>query len=132
MRQTIISAIATAIGGIDGVKTVTDWYTDQITDSMLPLVNIQDKTESITQEGGINHHELAITVDIYDKRSGSDVRGLATDVMEAILDIDIATDINVEGFDLDREAESNSIFIATLHFMVRYSTDPETMEVTQC
>lgn len=134
MRQTIISTIATAISTIEAVKTVTDWYTDQITDTMLPLVNIKDTKEDITKEGGYNHHQLQVEIDIYDKRNSSDVRDLITDVIKVTNSsiLGIVTDVNIEGCELTREAEANSVYIATLHFVVSYSTNPETMEVVQC
>lgn len=132
MRDTIVGAIATAISTVKGIKTITDWYTDQITDSMLPLANILDKVDDISQEGGINHHTLTVEIDLYHKGTSSALRMMIDDIIEAmqLLKSSVVNDVNVERVAIDKESESNQVFIATITFTFNYS-DYNT-EVVQC
>lgn len=134
MRDTIVAAIATAISTVSGIKTITDWYTDQITDDMLPLVNILDKTDDITRDNNVNHHILTVVVDVYTNGSTTSLRGYINEIAKAVQLIKslVVNDVIFEQATIEKESESNTILIGSLTFSVFYTTNPETMEAIQC
>lgn len=133
MRDTIVGAIATAISTVKGIKTITDWYTDQITDDMLPLVNILDKSDDIVREGNINHHTLTVVVDVYHNGTTTALREYIDAIAKAVQAIKslVVNDVIFEQATIEKESESNMILIASLTFSVFYTTNLE-MEAVQC